>query len=420
MTTKLHLSTKTAAGGLWKTGVFESNSWLLRAVKASAAAPVSSSQAELQYRSPYGGLVTQTMARLRLTGNMADDDLVRPPPIPAYDHPARRLALSRLHAQLSRRRGSTGGTRSGCLLRDGAAMGLEVRAVVRPRTSPSTPAANDPMASRRVGRDDCGQAVLALARGRRRRRGSRSAGTTKTRQGCSRKLMRKLLKKQGFAPDVMVTDKLRSYSAAKAEMGLSTRHEQGLRKNNRAENSHQPTRRRERKMQRFKSPGSAQRFLSMHAAVQNTPSTSSAISPPAARSAPSEKRRSRLGEPPSRPEPDLGLLNCARPNSGSRDSASRACAHAHYDSRLDVLRRRWRLHPNPRGLAHDRLVRPMDLFGMARTCSTRIVANEIEHSSHRYLHISTLTRTRQNPEAPSLHKRRQDRPPSRRRRQGFR
>jgi len=75
---------------------------------------------------------------------------------------------------------------------------------------------------------------------------------------------------KGFAPDVMVTDKLRSYSAAKAEMGLSTRHEQGLRKNNRAENSHQPTRRRERKMQRFKSPGSAQRFLSIHAAVQNT------------------------------------------------------------------------------------------------------------------------------------------------------
>ena len=51
------------------------------------------------------------------------------------------------------------------------------------------------------------------------------------------KLMRKLLKKQGFVPDLMVTDKLRSYSAAKAEMGLSTRHEQGLRNNNRAENS---------------------------------------------------------------------------------------------------------------------------------------------------------------------------------------
>jgi putative transposase len=62
------------------------------------------------------------------------------------------------------------------------------------------------------------------------------------------KLMRKLLKKQGFAPDVLVTDKLRSYGAAKAALGLSARHEQGLRKNNRAENSHQPVRRRERKM----------------------------------------------------------------------------------------------------------------------------------------------------------------------------
>jgi len=84
------------------------------------------------------------------------------------------------------------------------------------------------------------------------------------------KLMRKLLKKLGFAPDVLVTDKLRSYGAAKAALGLSARHEQGLRKNNRAENSHQPVRRRERKMQRFKSPGSAQRFLSTHAAVHNT------------------------------------------------------------------------------------------------------------------------------------------------------
>jgi transposase-like protein len=72
------------------------------------------------------------------------------------------------------------------------------------------------------------------------------------------------------APAVLVTDKLRSYGAARSEIGLSARHEQGSRKNNRAENSHQPTRRRERKMQRFKSPGSVQRFLSVHAAVHNT------------------------------------------------------------------------------------------------------------------------------------------------------
>jgi putative transposase len=84
------------------------------------------------------------------------------------------------------------------------------------------------------------------------------------------RLMRKLLKKQGYAPSVLVTDKLRSYGAAKAELGLVARHDQGLRKNNRAENSHQVVRRRERKMQRFKSAGSAQRFLSLHSAVHNT------------------------------------------------------------------------------------------------------------------------------------------------------
>ena len=86
------------------------------------------------------------------------------------------------------------------------------------------------------------------------------------------KLMRKLLKTQGFAPAVLVTDKLRSYGAARSEIGLSARHEQGLRKNNpgRKIRSSTTTRRRERKMQRFKSPGSAQRFLSVHAAVHNT------------------------------------------------------------------------------------------------------------------------------------------------------
>jgi hypothetical protein len=75
------------------------------------------------------------------------------------------------------------------------------------------------------------------------------------------KLTRRLLKRQGFAPDVLVTDRLRSYGAAKTELGLSARHEQGLRKNNRAKNSHLPVRRRERKIQRFKSPGPAQRSL---------------------------------------------------------------------------------------------------------------------------------------------------------------
>ena len=83
------------------------------------------------------------------------------------------------------------------------------------------------------------------------------------------KLMRKLLKKQGYVPSSIVTDKLPSYGAALRELGLCCRHETGWRKNNRAENSHQPVRRRERKMQRFKLAGSAQRFISIHAAVYN-------------------------------------------------------------------------------------------------------------------------------------------------------
>ena len=83
------------------------------------------------------------------------------------------------------------------------------------------------------------------------------------------KLMRKLLKKQGIIPTTVVTDKLGSYSAALRKLAVACRHDTGRWRNNRAENSHQPLRQRERRMKRFKSPGSAQRFLSTHAAVYN-------------------------------------------------------------------------------------------------------------------------------------------------------
>ncbi len=84
------------------------------------------------------------------------------------------------------------------------------------------------------------------------------------------KLLRKLLKRHKIRPTRIVTDKLRSYRAACRDLRLTGVHEQGLRANNRAENSHLPIRRRERKLQRFKSVGSAQRFLSVHAATYNT------------------------------------------------------------------------------------------------------------------------------------------------------
>src|SRR6202162_2699652 len=73
-----------------------------------------------------------------------------------------------------------------------------------------------------------------------------------------------------FVPKLLTTDKLGSYGSAFRHLRLTCPHEQGLRANNRAENSHPVVRRRERKMQRFKSAGSAQRFLNMHAAVHNT------------------------------------------------------------------------------------------------------------------------------------------------------
>ena len=85
----------------------------------------------------------------------------------------------------------------------------------------------------------------------------------------AKRLLIKLMKRWGFVPRRIITDKLRSYGAAKSEVapGLEHRSHKGL--NNRAENSHLPFRNRERVMQGFRSPGGLQRFVSMQSATRN-------------------------------------------------------------------------------------------------------------------------------------------------------
>jgi putative transposase len=83
------------------------------------------------------------------------------------------------------------------------------------------------------------------------------------------RFFRKLLKAQGRVPRRVITDKLRSYSAAHRIVMPSVVHSTRQYENNRAEVSHQQTRQRERQMRGFRSPGHAQRFLQVHGAIQN-------------------------------------------------------------------------------------------------------------------------------------------------------
>jgi putative transposase len=86
-------------------------------------------------------------------------------------------------------------------------------------------------------------------------------------QKAAKKFFRELLKSLTYVPRVIITDKLKSYDAAKREILPGVEHRQHRYLNNRAENSHQPTRQREQRMQRFKSPGHAQRFLSAYGPI---------------------------------------------------------------------------------------------------------------------------------------------------------
>ena len=85
----------------------------------------------------------------------------------------------------------------------------------------------------------------------------------------ARRLLVRLLKKQGWLPRRIVTDRLPSYGAAKQEVAPSLEHRAHKRLNNRAENSHVPLRKRERQMQGFRSPGGLQRFVSVFSALRN-------------------------------------------------------------------------------------------------------------------------------------------------------
>ena len=86
-------------------------------------------------------------------------------------------------------------------------------------------------------------------------------------KAAARRFFRRLLKRTGAVPRVVVTDKLRSYGAAHRELMASVEHRSHKGLNNRAENSHQPTRQRERAMKGFRSVGAAQRFLSAFSGI---------------------------------------------------------------------------------------------------------------------------------------------------------
>jgi putative transposase len=110
-----------------------------------------------------------------------------------------------------------------------------------------------------------------------------------------RRFFRTLLKKTGAVPRVVVTDRLRSCGAARRTVMPSVGHRQSTYLNNRAENSHQPTRQRERAMKGFRSVGGAQRFLSAFSGIS-----------PHFRPPPSSDPRIRLSSRDDRPLRDLG------------------------------------------------------------------------------------------------------------------
>jgi transposase-like protein len=154
-------------------------------------------------------------------------DLLPPPPLPARDHPARDLALSPLHPELPRRRGTACRTRALTSPTRRSALDAEIRSRHRATATP-LPGNRwhlDEMVVRIAGRqmylwravDHEGEVLDMLVQ---RRRDTRAA----------LRLIRKLLKKQGFAPKLLVTDKLRSYACPFRRLRLNCPHKQGCTK----------------------------------------------------------------------------------------------------------------------------------------------------------------------------------------------
>ena len=192
------------------------------------------------------------------------------PPLPCRDHRACSVALLSFPSQLAYGQGFAGRSQNHRHPPDDPDMGGEVRAAFCQKIKRRS-------ASRFGGKWHLDEMVVTTA-GRKHwlwravdqegrvldvpvqsRRNARAA----------KQLMRKLLKEQCHTPRVMITDKLGSYAVAGREIMPDVEHRRHMTSNNRAENFHQPMRRREHIMKRFKSPGQIQRFASIHDPIAN-------------------------------------------------------------------------------------------------------------------------------------------------------